>query len=55
MKYTVALSVAAKATAYLQDNEGNMSESEVVLHVSSLHLALKVIADHNSVELPHLP
>ena len=55
MKYTVALSVAAKATAYLQDNEGSMSELEVVLHVSSLHLALKVIADHNSVELPPRP
>ena len=55
MEYTLALSVAAKATAYLQDNEGNMSETEVVVHVSALHLALKAIAKHNSVELPHLP
>jgi len=55
MNYTVALSVAAKATAYLQDNEGSMSETEVVVHVSALHLALKAIADHNSVELPPLP
>jgi len=55
MNYTAALSVAAKATAYLQDNEGSMSELEVVLHVSSLHLALKAIADHNSVELPPRP
>ena len=54
MKYTDALSVAAKATAYLQDNEGNMSETEVVVHVSALHLALKEIANHNSVELPPL-
>ena len=54
MEYTVALSIAAKATAYLQDNEGNMSEAEVVVHVSALHLALKAIADHNSVELPPL-
>ena len=55
MNYTLALSIAAQATAYLQDNEGNMSELEVVLHVTSLHLALKVIADHNSVELPTRP
>ena len=55
MEYTVALSVAAKATAYLQDNEGNMSESEVVVHVSALHLALKEIAKHNAVELPTRP
>jgi hypothetical protein len=55
MEYTVALSVAAKATAYLQDNEGNMSETDVAVHVSALHLALKAIADHNAVELPPLP
>ena len=54
MDYTDALSLIAKATANLQDNEGNMSEAEVVLHVSALHLALKAIADHNSVELPPL-
>jgi hypothetical protein len=55
MNYTVALSVAAKATAYLQENEGSMSETEMVVHISALHLALKSIADHNSVELPPLP
>ena len=55
MNYTIALSIAAKATAYLQDNEGNMSELEVVLHVSALHLALKAIAKHNAVELPTRP
>ena len=55
MKYTVALSIAAKAATYLQENEGSMSETEVVVHISALHLALKSIADHNSVELPHLP
>jgi len=54
MNYTVALSIAAKATAYLQENEGNMSEAELLVHVSALHLALKAIADHNSVELPPL-
>jgi hypothetical protein len=54
MNYTIALSIAAKATANLQDNESSMSESEVVVHVSALYLALKVIADHNSVELPPL-
>ena len=55
MNYTVALSMAAKATAYLQENEGSMSETEMVVHISALHLALQEIADHNSVELPHLP
>ena len=55
MNYTVALSMAAKATAHLQDNEGSMSELEVVLHVSALDIALKAIAKHNSVELPTRP
>ena len=55
MNYTVALSMAAKATAYLQENEGSMSELKVVLYVSSLDIALKAIADHNSVELPPRP
>jgi len=54
MNYTVALSIAAKAATYLQENEGNMSEAELLVHVSALHLALKAIADHNSVELPPL-
>ena len=55
MNYTVALSIAAKATAYLQDNEGRMSETEIVVHISALHLALQEIAKLNSVELPPLP
>ena len=55
MNYTVALSIAAKATANLQDNEGNMSEAEVALHVSALNIALKAIANHNYVELPPYP
>jgi len=55
MKYTIALSVAAKAATCLQDNQGSMSEAEVVLHVSALDLALKAIANHNSVELPPRP
>ena len=50
MNYTVALSVAAKATAYLQDNEGSTSEAEAVLSVYALHHALKAIAKHNSLE-----
>ena len=55
MKYTIALLVAAKAATCLQDNQGSMSEAEVVLHVSALDLALKAIANHNSVELPPPP
>ena len=50
MKYTVALSIAAKAATYLQENEGSMSETEMVVHISALHLALKSIADHNCLE-----
>ena len=55
MKYTVALSIAAKAATYMQDNEGSMSETEMVVHISALHLALQEIAKHNSVELPTRP
>ena len=55
MNYTIALSIAAKATAYLQDNEGGKSEAEAVLSVYALHHALKAIAKHNSVELPPRP
>ena len=52
MNYTVALSIAAKAATYLQEKEGSMSETELVVHISALHLALQEIAKHNSVELP---
>jgi len=55
MKYTVALSVAAKAATYLQDNQDNISFEEAAVHVSALDLALKAIANHNAVELPPLP
>ena len=54
MNYTDALSLTAKATANLQDHDGSMSESEVVVHVSALYLALQEIANHNSMELPPL-
>ena len=50
MKYTVALEEAAKATAYLQDNEGSMPDKEAVLSVYALYHALKAIAKHNSLE-----
>ena len=55
MQYSTALSVAAKAATYLQDDEGSMSETEMVVHISALHLALQEIAKHNSVELPTRP
>ena len=55
MNYTVALSVAAKAATHLQDNQANMSFEEAAVHVSALDLALKAIANHNSVELPTRP
>ena len=50
MNYTIALSIAAKATAYLQDNEGRMSDEEVMVAVFALSRALKAIAKHNSLE-----
>jgi len=55
MNYTIALSIAAQATAYLQDNEGSMPDKESVLSVYALHHALKAIAKHNAVELPTRP
>ena len=50
MNYTIALSIAAKATAYLQDNEGSMPDKEAVLSVYALSHALKAIAKHNCLE-----
>ena len=50
MKYTVALSIAAKAVTRLRDNEGNMSEAELLVAVCALSHALKAIARHNSIE-----
>ena len=50
MNYTIALSIAAKAATYLQDNEGNMSEAELLVAVYALSRALKAIAKHNSIE-----
>jgi len=55
MNYTLALSIAAQATAYLQDNEGSMPDKEAVLSVHALSHALKAIAKHNSVDLPTRP
>ena len=55
MNYTVALSIAAKAATYLQDDEGSMSDEEAAFLVSTLFLALRAIAKHNSVELPPRP
>ena len=50
MNYTIALSIAAQATAYLQDNEGSMPDKEAVLAVYALSHALKAIAKHNCLE-----
>ena len=55
MQYSTALSVAAKAATYLQDDEGSMSDEEVVLYVSALDIALKAIAKSNAVKLPTRP
>ena len=50
MNYTIALSIAAKAATYMQDNEGRMSDEEVMVAVFALAHALKAIAKHNSLE-----
>jgi len=50
MQYSTALSVAEHAVTRLRDNEGSMSEEEVVVAVYALTHALKAIANHNSLE-----
>ena len=50
MLYSTALSVAAHAVTRLRDNEGNMSEAELLVAVYALSRALKAIAKHNSIE-----
>jgi len=48
MLYSTALSVAEHAVTRLRDNEGSMSEEEVVAEYALSH-ALKEIAKHNYV------
>ena len=50
MLYSTALSVAAHAVTRLRDNEGNMSEAELLVAVYALSRALKAIAKHNCLE-----
>ena len=50
MLYSTALSVAEHAVTRLQDNEGSMSEEEVVVAEYALAHSLKAIAKHNSLE-----
>ena len=50
MLYSTALSVAEHAVTRLRDNEGNMSEAELLVAVCALSHALKAIAKHNSIE-----
>ena len=50
MLYSTALSVAEHAATRLQDNEGSMSEAELLVAVYALSRALKAIAKHNSLE-----
>ena len=50
MLYSTALSVAAHAVTRLRDNEGSMSEAELLVSVCALSHALKAIAKHNSLE-----
>ena len=49
MLYSTALSVAEHAVTRLRDNEGGMSEEEVVVAEYALSHALKEIAKHNYV------
>ena len=50
MLYSTALLVAEHAVARLRDNEGNMSEAELLVAVCALSHALKSIAKHNCLE-----
>ena len=50
MLYSTALSVAEHAITRLRDNEGSMSEAELLVAEYALAHALKAIAKHNSLE-----
>ena len=50
MLYSTALSVAEQAVTRLRDNEGSMSEAELLVAVYALSHALKAIAKHNCLE-----
>ena len=50
MLYSTALSVAEHAVTRLRDNEGSMSEAELLVAVYALSHALKAIAKHNCLE-----
>lgn len=52
MKYETALKVAADTVAHLQDEDGNMSEAEVICQVAALDYAVDQIARRNAVSLP---
>ena len=47
MLYSTALSVAEHAVTRLRDNEGNMSEAELLVTVYALSRAQKAIAKYN--------
>ena len=50
MLYSTALLVAEHSVTRLRDNEGRMSDEEVMVAVFALTHALKAIAKHNSLE-----
>ena len=50
MLYSTALSVAEHAVTRLRNNEGNMSEAELLVTVYALSHAQKAIAKHNCLE-----
>ena len=50
MLYSTALLVAEHAVTRLRDNEGRMSDEEVMVAVFALTHALKAIAKHNCLE-----
>jgi hypothetical protein len=47
MDYLTALDIAAFATRKLCEDEGNMSNAELVTHTMALVTATRVIARHN--------
>lgn len=51
MTYRQALKIAERAARYLDEQDGNMSEAEALVHVSALDLAGKRIAAYWGINL----
>lgn len=52
MEYATALKLARDSLSYLEENEGNMSHAELIVHTAALDYAAKAIAKRNGIVLP---